>query len=125
MFGRYFTYNDASSEDFGIMLGGFSTDVEVPLGLTRDVLRGSLNKQRSTPNFMGTSYTDVLIFTISVVKDPCSPLIPEGEYIFTEDEIDDLASWLTAPNYPTLFHMYDYEPDVYKKYDYYAVCQDI
>ena len=45
--------------------------------------------------------------------------------IFTEDEIDDLASWLTAPNYPTLFHMYDYEPDVYKKYDYFAVCQDI
>ena len=125
LFGRYFTYNNASSEDFGIMLGGFSTDVEVPLGLTRDILRGSLNKQRSTPNFMGTSYADVLNFTISVVKDPCSPLVPEGEYIFTEDEIDDLASWLTAPNYPTLFHMYDDEPDVYKKYDYYAVCSDI
>ena len=107
------------------MLGGFSADVEVPLGLTREVLKGTINKQRTSPNFMGVTYSDVLVFTISVVKDPCSELIEDGEYIFTEDEVDDIASWLTSPNYPQLFHMYDYEPEVFKKYDYYAVCSDI
>lgn len=207
------------------MLGGFTIEDEVPLGLAREPLRGTMNRYRRMPNFMGTQYQDVLMFTISMVKDPCgatydflnaqnllsqyenliqgaiegtstyaslTELIHEyqaayavytvlsgaqsesvamaelqeraddlqrleyyldsaiaggvsteraadvqrillkmrrpmtqQDFIFTEDELDEITSWLTGPNYPTLFHMYDYEPEVFSKYDYFAVCSDI
>lgn len=207
------------------MLGGFTIEDEVPLGLAREPLRGTMNRYRRMPNFMGTQYQDVLMFTIQMVKDPCGVaydfenayhwmdyyealllVAKEGtstyaslkelireyqaaytiytvltsrpnetvtmaelqeraddvqrleyyldnaiaggvsteraadvqrillkmrrpmsqqDYIFTEDQLDEITSWLTGPNYPTLFHMYDYEPDVYSKYDYYAICSDV
>ena len=28
---------------------------------------------------------------------------------FTEDEVNEINTWLTSPDYPTLFHMYDYD----------------
>ena len=28
---------------------------------------------------------------------------------FTEDEVNEINAWLTSPDYPTLFHMYDYD----------------
>ena len=121
MYGNYFTYNGASSQDYGLVIGGFRTDPEVPLAMSRDILKGSMNRYRIIPNHMGTSYQDVLVFTVSMVKDPCF----SDEYVFTEADVDEIVSWLTAPKYPTLFHMYDEEPDVYKKYDYYGLFSDI
>lgn len=103
------------------MIGGFRTEVVVPLAMERDVLRGSLNRFRSIPNFMGTQYQDTLAFTVSVVKDACTT----DDYIFTEAEVNEIVSWITAPNYPTLFHMYDDEPEVFKTYNYYAICNDV
>ena len=55
---------------------------------------------------MGTQWSDVLTFTMSLIKDPCYEM---NNYIFTEEEVDDIAAWLTSPDYPTLFHMYDYD----------------
>lgn len=71
MHGKYFTYNGYSSEDFGLMLGGFNVNEDIPLGLSRNILKGEMNRYRKIPNFMGTSYVDVLQFTISLIKDPC------------------------------------------------------
>lgn len=124
MHGKYFTYNGYSSEDFGLMLGGFNVNEDIPLGLSRNILKGEMNRYRKIPNFMGTSYVDVLQFTISLIKDPCENANQE-DMVFTEDEVDEITTWLTSPNYPILFHMYDYEPDVYAKYDYFAVVSDI
>jgi hypothetical protein len=29
--------------------------------------------------------------------------------VFTEEEVNAINAWLTSPDYPTLFHMYDYD----------------
>ena len=122
MYGNYFYYNGQTSQDYGLMIGGYNLDTDVPLGMSREILRGSMNRYRITPNHMGTAYQEPLVFTISMVKDQCSSA---DEYVFTEDEVDAIVSWLTEPQYPTLFHMYDEEPDVYKKYDYFGLFSDI
>ena len=124
MFGRYFYYNSHTSQEFNLVMGGFNYTEDIPLAMSRNVYRGGFSKVRKTPNFMGTEYNDVLSFTISLIKDPC--VYPEhDDMYFTEDEVDEIVSWLTEPNYPTLFHMYDYEPIVNHKYDYYAVVDNI
>lgn len=122
MYGNYFTYNGASSQDYGLAIGGLQVDTDVPLAMAREILRGTMNRYRVIPNHMGTAYQEVLIFTISMIKDPCTY---GDDYIYTEDEVDEIVTWLTAPQYPTLFHMYDEEPDIYKKYDYYGLFSDI
>ena len=124
MYGHYFQYNNHSSQDFHLMIGGFDYTEDVPLGLSRTINKGSFTTVRKIPNFMGTEYSDTLSFRISCIKDPCE--YPDQESaIFTEDEVDAITSWLTEPNYPILFHMYDYEPNVYRKYDYFAIVTDI
>ena len=126
MYGRYFYYNSHTSQEFGLTIGGFNYTESPSLAMSRTVYKGTFTKVRKIPNFMGTEYTDVLRFKISLIKDPCLwTKITQDAFIFTEDEVDEITSWLTEPNYPTLFHMYDYEPDVYNKYDYFAVCEDI
>jgi len=50
----------------------------------------------------------VLEFTISFMKDPCNKSY-QSDMIFTEDEVDAINTWLTSPDYPILFHMYDYD----------------
>ena len=124
MYGKYFYYNSHTSQDFNLMIAGFNMDDNVPLGLSRNILKGSMNRFRKTPNFMGTAYADTLSFSVQIVKDMCE-VDTQDDMIFTEDEVDEITSWITAPNYPVLFHMYDYEPEVFKKYDYFAVCSDI
>ena len=62
---------------------------------------------------MGTKWNDVLEFTISLVRDPCG----NGHMHFTEDEVNDINAWLTSPDYPLLFHMYDYDQVLPSQYD--------
>ena len=124
MYGHYFYYNNHTSQEFHLMMGGFDYTEDVQLGLSRSVYKGSFSTVRKIPNFMGTEYVDTLSFRVSCVKDPCE-FPAQEDAIFTEDEVDAITSWLTEPNYPTLFHMYDYDPDVYRKYDYFAVVTEI
>lgn len=121
MYGNYFYYNGHTSQEFGLIIVGFDTDTSVPLGLSRNVLAGEMNRFRKIPNFMGTAYEKTLSFSVSCMKSPCS----DNDLVFTEDEVDEITSWITGSDYPILFHMYDYEPDVYKKYDYFAVCSNV
>ena len=116
--GKNFTYNGKSSEDYKLMIASFEQDEEIQMGLSRDILSGEMNMYRTSPNHMGTKYNSVLSFTITIIKDPCDNTTTG---YFTEDEVDDVNAWLTSANYPLLFHMYDYDPDVYKKYDYFGI----
>ena len=122
MYGNYFYYNGATSEDYDLMVGGFNLDFDLPLAMNREILRGTMNRYRIIPNHMGTAYQEPLVFTIQMVKSQCSD---SDRYIFTEDEVDEIVSWLTAPQYPTLFHMYADEPDIYNKYDYFGLFSDV
>ena len=76
--------------------------------MSRTILKGGMNRYRSNPNHMGTQWDDVLSFSVSVVKNPC--LFPlQQDAVFTEEEVDEINKWLTSPDYPILFHMYDYD----------------
>lgn len=57
---------------------------------------------------MGTRWSDVLTFNIQFIKSPCTTNSQQNMF-FTEDEVNDINTWLTSPDYPTLFHMYDYD----------------
>jgi len=57
---------------------------------------------------MGTRWSDVLVFNIQFIKSPCDSGSAANMY-FTEDEVNEINAWLTSPDYPTLFHMYDYD----------------
>jgi len=94
MYGNYFYYNGATSEDYDLMVGGFNLDFDLPLAMNREILRGTMNRYRIIPNHMGTAYQEPLVFTIQMVKSQCSD---SDRYIFTEDEVDEIVSWLTAP----------------------------
>lgn len=124
MFGKKFTYDNHSSEEHSLIIASFEQNTEIPMGLSREILKGEMNRFRTSPNHMGTSYQDVLSFNITVVKNP-SNHDSQKELYFTEDEVDEINAWLTSPDYPTLFHMYDYEEETYKKYDYFGLFTDV
>lgn len=107
MYGKYFTFDNEASTDYNLMIGGFQRD-DVPLAMNRELLKGTLNRYRNRVNHMGTQWSDVLEFTISFMKDPCNKSY-QSDMIFTEDEVDAINTWLTSPDYPILFHMYDYD----------------
>lgn len=107
MYGKYFTYDNEASTDYDLMIGGFQID-DVPLAMNRELLKGTLNRYRNRVNHMGTQWSDVLEFTISFIKDPCNKS-HQSNMIFTEDEVDAINTWLTSPDYPILFRMYDYD----------------
>lgn len=89
-------------------MGSINSNNDVPFAMNRNILKGEMNRYRSNPNHMGTAWTDVLSFNISVIKDPC--IFPEyQEAFFTEEEVDEINKWLTSPDYPIVLHMYDYE----------------
>ena len=125
--GAYFTYNNESSTDYNLMVAGFDMP-EIPLAMSRDILSGTMNQYRNKTYHMGTNWSGVLTFTISFMKDPCVG----SDLTFSEDEISAINAWLTSPNYPILFHMYDLVTDENgeitanrKKYDYFGLFSDI
>lgn len=127
----YFTYNGHSSSEFNLVIGSMGTATgSISLAMSREILKGTINRYKSNPNHMGTRWNDVLSFTISLIKDPCM-YTDQDSMVFTEDEIDAIDSWLTSPDYPLLFHMYDTDDldtndnPIYCKYDYFGLFSDI
>ena len=84
---------------------------------------------------MGTQWSDVLTFEISIMKDSC--VTDADDLNFTEDEVDEINAWLTSPDYPILLHIYDatdatynqgtdtYTNYQYLKYNYFGLFSDI
>jgi len=139
---RYFEYDGKVSDslvvnDFNTMelTFGYFNSYEPPLNMGRSVMKGSINRFRSTPNHMGTTWGDVLTFEVNLIKTPCHH--DPNDLYFSEDEIDFINTWLTSPDYPTLLRIYDvdedtylddvelYSNDIYLKYNYYGLFTDI
>ena len=103
MFGHHFIYDNHSSEEFKLFTASFNQSTDIPLALSRNVLRGEINRYRSNPYHMGTNWDNTLSFTMDLIKDPCSDI---NDIYFTEDETDDIMAWLTSPDYPILLTHY-------------------
>lgn len=116
MYGKYFEYNGHKSTDFGLMLGGFDVSSDIPFAMARDIYAGTLNRYRNKVNHMGTKWSNVLQFDLSFVKDVCANP-NQADLIFSEDEVNEINAWLTSPDFPLLFHMYDYDEEINSIYD--------
>lgn len=116
MYGKYFEYNGHKSTDFGLMLGGFDVSSDIPFAMARDIYAGTLNRYRNKVNHMGTKWSNVLQFDLSFVKDMCANP-NQADLIFSEDEVNEINAWLTSPDFPLLFHMYDYDEEINSIYD--------
>ena len=106
-FGKNFTYNGKSTEDFHLIICGLEEERDAPLGLEREIDKGDTNSYRTRPNHFGARYSDTLSFGIHLIKDPCI-YTNQKTQIFTRSELRAVTSWLTGPRYPVLLHMYDY-----------------
>ena len=126
MHGNYFVYDNIDSSTYDLLIAGIEQSDDLQFGLSREVLQSSLNRYRNRVGQMGTRWSNVLVFNIQFVKSPCSS---SSEIFFTEDEVNEINAWLTSPDYPTLFHMYDFEADSpgnqNTKYDYFGVFSDV
>jgi hypothetical protein len=122
MYGRSFTYNGVDSDDMNLMIGGFQT-TDIPLNMKRSTTASSINKYRRRVNVYGINYDSVLTFTIHIMRDVCK-FQDQKDLKFSRQELRKIAAWLTSPNTPRLFHMYDYEPGQ-TEYDYYGVFTNV
>lgn len=108
MHGKYFTYDGEDSQTHRLAIAGLEQNDDVVFSLGREVLASQLNRYRNRVGHMGTRWSDVLTFNIQFIKSPCDSGSAANMY-FTEDEVNEINAWLTSPDYPTLFHMYDFD----------------
>lgn len=108
MHGKYFTYDGEDSQTHRLAIAGLEQNDDVIFSLGREVFASQLNRYRNRVGHMGTRWSDVLTFNIQFIKSPCDSGSAANMY-FTEDEVNEINAWLTSPDYPTLFHMYDYD----------------
>lgn len=88
----HFTYNNKSTEDFGVMVVSFDDLDILESGLQREISKGDTTDYRYTANHFGTKYSGVIEFTKALIKNDYST--------FTKEEISDINSWLTSPKCP-------------------------
>lgn len=112
MTGKYFVFDGENSIEYNLMIAGIERNEEINLALEREVLRGTLNRYRSKVFHMGASWKEPLSFQITFMKDACKHQYSDAAMIFNEQEVNEIAAWLTSPDYPTLFHMYDFFQEV-------------
>lgn len=97
-------YNGKSSDDFDLTLCSVDSNVEeIPIGLSREILKGENTMSRPIANHYGTKYNDVISFDITFVKNSQKP--------FNHDEIREINAWLTSTKIPTLLYIDDDEED--------------
>ncbi len=110
IFGSSFTYNGKSSDDFGVIICASETPDSIPMGLTREALKGEITSRRPVANWYNTKYSDVLTFDVTITK-------PEGR-AFSREEVRDLNAWLTGPRTPALLF---FEDEAFDPINYYGV----
>lgn len=104
------------------MLASFDEIDSYASGLEREIQRGDMNRYRFKPNHMGTVYSAPLEFEVTFIKDMCNG----ADLEFTRSEYRAIADWLTEPEYPSLYHMTDYEEDwADEEEDYFGVFSDV
>lgn len=101
IFGKSFTYNGVSSTEFGVMLCAFDSVDPPEIGLGREIQSGETTSIRPVANIYGTSYSQNLEFTLSIMKNDNTP--------FKRSEIRKINAWLTSPKLPKLFTVEDYD----------------
>ena len=114
IFGSSFTYNGKSSEDLGIIICASEQPDSIPMGLTKEALKGEVTSRRPVANWYNTKYSDVLSFEVTITK-------PENR-AFSREEVRDINAWLTGPRTPTLLF---FDDEAFDPINYYGVFTDV
>lgn len=115
VFGKSFNFNNQSSTDYSIILVSFEAPGATrENGLNKTILKGEITPYRPVPNYYTDKYSDVLKFSISVVKADREP--------FTQDEYRKLVSWMTNVSGYAPFFIEDNDSDYHTDIDYFVRC---
>lgn len=114
IFGSSFTYNGKSSDDFGVIICASEQPESIPMGLTREILKGEITSKRPVANWYNTKYSDVLSFDVTITK-------PEDR-VFSREEVRDINAWLTGPHTPALLY---FEDEAFDPINYYGVFTEV
>lgn len=87
----------------------FDNGSDISLALERDMEMGETNKYRIEPNFFGDRWSSALSFELHIIKDTCK-YSNQTEMMFSQNEIREIAGWLTSPHYPQWID-FEYSPD--------------
>lgn len=119
---KSFTYcNKNTLEDFGLNMV-LADNEEINLGLSREVLKGSITKFRDATNHLGAKFSEVLSFPITLIKR--SKTGNQEELKWSREEIRNLTSWLTSVDVPQLLE-FQYKETREETIDYFGLFTDI
>lgn len=111
--GLTFTFNNASSDLYGLYMGWRSASEEWSTGLDREIVKAEMNMVRHIPNQYGVKYQDVLSLEFDIFHQDGSA--------FTQQESRSINNWLMHDTYKR-FKVHDNNTDnVYYK----VICTSI
>lgn len=105
-----FLFANRKLSEFGNFIAvDFDGDSDISLALERDMEMGETNKYRIEPNFFGDKWSSPLAFELHIIKNSCK-YSNQTEMMFSQNEIREIAGWLTSPHYPKWID-FEYSPD--------------
>lgn len=115
VYGKSFSYNGHTSTEMGVIMVSFGSETSDFSNLGYNISKSSLNSHRSKVQSHSKSYSDVLTFTISLVK--------SNYQKFTTEEKRNVISWLTSPKTYRELEIVDEGNDNYhENITYYSIC---
>lgn len=103
IYGKSFIFNGQSSDMYNIILASFRLPDTFEMGLSRSLITGEMNKYRTSRNYNGWKYSDVLQFEFSIIKDPCKT----NDITFSRKEVRDINRWLLGSDIPSVLSFAD------------------
>lgn len=102
MIGDDFYYAGEALSSYGLVMADSETDSRFA---GRTINRSEMTPIRSIPNYYSVQYSDVLVLSFLVIKDPC---VDESEEtsVLTDSDIFETRSWLESPKEPAELRIY-------------------
>ena len=108
VFGKSFEFNGVLSDRYDVILCSFNTiDNNRSNGISYKISKGNITENRTSPNFYGKSYGNVLEFQMEICKN-CG----ENKFFTTEEQIE-IIRWITSPYDYRKFKIIDNVGDYY------------
>lgn len=104
MVGEDFAFNGSWLSDYDLKMYD-PEDSQQFIG--REIEKADISALREMPNHYSTHYTDVLVLSFLVLKNP--DVYDTDDMKLTGDEVNEIRSWLESPKLPTEMHMLSVE----------------
>lgn len=109
---KNFNYMNNSLQEMGLICVDFESESDIPLGLSRTIKKGDVNRYRVKSNHIYTSCDDPLEFEIDIVKSICDTGYDQSKMKFTRNEIRQVTRWLSSSTIPQLLTATDTNDEI-------------